>query len=803
MAIKTFVSAGVFDDHLGSTTLGSSSVSVTTTGVTSTGVTAPNLTNKATGVWLACTVVPTSGNFTVEIMESGVSKATATINNADIVTGWIYARFATPYQFATLTASAYTVRVKNTATNSGSLRQDSSTKFICQITYDTATTLGATDDAWIGGFNDAGVTNKTWTISGTSTSFGSGTDTSLPTTWATGWGLLIGKGGNVVYDNTASATMQVKGSIGVYNGGLFDMRANASDISKVSTLIFDNVSDGNFGLIVVGSGLGGQALTTGKTVNVVNTYSSGTGTTADPVITGSTHGFAVNDEIVFGGATDYQKNEIRYVKSIPATNQLVLSTTIGGAEAALTQTHAAGSYIANMTRNSVIKNTNTAFGFSINNSQSSLTPVSDFSYTRCEYPNCLSGRGLTFGSSTSAVNTTLDGLVVYNNSAAGRSSITLSGTGAQTVSNIVLYNTRGTNYSAQSGFVLSGAFNKTISGLYHYANPSSTTTCAALSVANTSAGNTFSNVHSYGGNASGGAAGYAIGIYGSANTFSNCSVNAARIQGVILNNTLINTFSNCNFGTISTNTIDIKIDTTTLVQANFSGCSFGSATLISQYLLGLEGTEVTFHEMDGNTSKHRWYNNHGSFWSSGTGLTDTTVRTASSLALAIKPEDATNGAYWEFLIPAVPSSQCGIFGYAYRNGTFSSGTFKVELFLPGSTSADASYTFATTTGSWLPFNISAYYSGSTSRYATVRITAITGTAGAYAFIDDLYDAGTGNKVAGLDLYYKGKPSTIMVASDTSAIPAQVWGYSDQTTSANTMGQRQVDAADDAELASIK
>lgn len=799
MAIKTYVSAGVYDDHLGLTTLGSSSVSVTTSGAVSTGFTAPNLVNKATGVWLACTVVPASGNFIVELLESGVVKASATINNADIVTGFIYARFATPYQFATLTASAYTVRVKNSAVNSGSLRQSGATTLLYQVTYDTATTLGATDDAWIGGFNDSGLTPKTWTISGTGTSFGSGADTSLPTTWATGWGLMVGKGGSVVFDNTASASMTVRGGIGVYKGGLFDMRANASDITKVSTLIMDcNAGDGNYALTSPGSGLGGQILTTGMTVNTVNKYASGTGTSADPVITQTDHGFRLNDEVVFGGASDYLKNETRYVKSIPATNQLVLSTTIGGAEAALTQTHAAGSYIGSMTRNSVIKSLTSTRGFSILSISTDVSPVSDFSYTRCEYPNCLSGRALQFGSGVQ--NSTFDGLVLYNNSAAGRASINWAGSTPQTVSNVILYNTRGANYSAQSGLTFAAALNKTIDGLYHFADPSSTTNCAMLSIQSTSVNNTINNAHSYGANASNGGAGYSIGVFGSGNTFNNCTVNAARIQGVILYQAVLNTFNNCNFGTIATNTIDVKVDTTTLVRAIFSGCSFGSATTVSQYLLGLEGTEVALFEMDGNTAKHRWYNNHGSFWSSGAGLTDTTVRTPGSLALAIKPEDNTNGIYWEFLIPAVPSSQCGIFGYAYRNANFSAGTFKVELFLPGSTVADASYTFATTTGSWLPFNISAYYGGSTSRYATVRITAVTATAGAYAFIDDLYDAGTGNKVAGLDLWYQGKPSPVMVATDTSAIPAQVWGYSDQSTTSNTMGKRQVEAAEDADVA---
>lgn len=784
-------------------TLGSSSVSVTTAGITSTAFTAPNLVNQANGAWIAVTTVPSSGNFVVELMESGVSKASGTINYADIVTGWMYVRFTTPYTFATLTASAYAIRIKNSAANSGTIRQNGSAACLTQCTYDTATTLGATDDAWVGGFNDAGLTTKTWTITGTTTSFGSGTDTSLPTTWAVGWGLFIGAGGNVVYDTTASTTMQVKGSIGVGKGGVFDMRPGSA---YVNTLIFDNVSDGNFGILVLGSGLGGQALTTGNTVSVVNTYASGTGIAADPLITQSAHGFAVNDEIVIGGGTDYTKNEVKFVKSIPTTTQLVLSNTAGGAESALSNTHTAGSHIANMTRNSIIKNTNTAFGFSINQANTSATPASDFSYTRLEYPNCLSGRGISFGNSLTAINTTFDGLVIYNNSANGRTSVNFSGTGTQTVSDMIIYNNRGTNYSAQSGLAFVGASNKTVDGLYHFANPSSTTTCAMLSIAATSTNCVVNNAHSYGANAANGGAGYAIGVYGSGNTFNNCSVNGARIQGVVLDQSVLNTFNNCNFGTIATNTKDILVDTTTLVQAKFIDCSFGSATLISQYLLGLEGTEVTFQNMDGNSSKHRWYTNHGSWWSSGSGLTDTTVRTASSLALAGKPEDASAGSSWIFKIPANPTSQAGIFGYIYRNATFSSGALTVELFLPGtllSGTPDATYTFATTTGSWLPFNISAYYSGSVARYAQVRITGVTATAGAYFFIDDLYDAGTGNKVAGLDLWDEGKPSEIMVQSDFSVVPSAVWGYSSTGALAATMGKALVDAEANSDVTQAK
>ena len=154
--------------------------------------------------------------------------------------------------------------------------------------------------------------------------------------------------------------------------------------------------------------------------------------------------------------------------------------------------------------------------------------------------------------------------------------------------------------------------------------------------------------------------------------------------------------------------------------------------------------------------------------------------------MAIKPEDATNGAEMIVKVPANPTSQVVFYGYLYRNTTFSTGDLKVELFLPGTlltAAPDATVTLPTTTGAWLPFTVSAYYPGTVARYANVRITAKTATAGAYAFLDDIWDAQTGNKVAGLDLWDQGHISPIIVAADYSSIPEQtrVAVWSDDNT----------------------
>lgn len=782
MALKAYDGATWDTLLVGTETVSSANTSLTTTYIAGADQTAPNTSNKVTGVIFYLATVPSSGNLQIEVRESGVSKVSGVANNADLQLGWNYIRFTTPYQFTTTSANAYTPYIKNTAANTGSvMRSNTVTKPSLIMTYDTATTLGATDDVFVCGFHDSGLTTKTLNLTGTSNSWGDGADKNTSTTSARSFGMAtnIGNGGTIKFDTTAACKLTQLGSLLVTAGGLFDMRPGSS---YVNTLEFNNdTADGNYGIITAAGSYGGQVLTTGNTVSVVNTFASGLGTAASPIITQTAHGFAVNDELVFGGASDYLKNEVRYVKSIPSATQLVLSSTVGGAEAALAQTHAVGSHIGNMTRNSIIKNTNTARGFTIFNN-SAATTVCDFSYTRMEYPNCLSGKALQLSSTGHAV--VIDGLVVYHNSAAGRSSIQISGLIEQTFSDIILFDTRGTNYSAQSGFALAGATNKTVDGLYHFAEPASTTNCAALSISNTSTSNVIRDAHSYGANAVNGT-GYAFGVYGSGNTFENCSANAARRQAIILDAGTLNTFTNCHFGVIANNTIDVTITSAVLVQALFQDCTCSSTTRISNYTNALPGSDVAFQNLDGNSSKHCWYSDKGSFASAGSGLTDTTVRTAGSLSLAIKPENATSGGQVFFKVPANPTSNVLVFGYLYRNATFSSGDLTVDLFLPGTLLTDTpddTVTLATTTGSWLPFTLNAYYSSTDSRYATVRITAKTATAGAYAFLDDLYDAGTANKVAGLDLWDEGHISPVIVAADYSAIPQTtrlaVWSDTD-------------------------
>lgn len=797
MARKTY-NGSTWDDMVGSTAISGLTNNVTFAGISSTGFTAPNLVNQANGAWICVASQPSvgnSGNLVVELLESGVVKASGAINYADILLGFHYVRFTTPYTWATLTASAYTIRIRNTV-SSGSLGQVNTAASgpWSLVTYDTASSLGTTDDPWAGGFINAGITPVTLTLSGTSNQFGSGTDKSMnaSTQLTMGAGLTIGVGATVVYDQTASTTVQVRGSIFVGRGGVFDMRPPSSNKAIISTLIFDcETANGNYLLVSPPNGRGGQILTTGASYDQSTTFASGVGTAANPLIVQTGWDADVGDEIVIGGGTDYAKNEVRYIITRNSPTSFVLSNTKGGSENALTQTHAVGAHIANLTRNSVVTALTTTRGYYVGAVNDSTAGISSFDNTRFEYVSCTSGHGFQPANNTNP--NTFDNTVFYKSPISGRGTVVLSGlTTARTFTGITLYDQYGANFSGQSGVQVQTCSNQAFEKILDFNAPSGTTNCGMISLIVSSVNNTFNNCHAYGCNAVNSTAGYAIGIFTSSNnTFNNCTVNGTRQNAIYLGGGSGNVANNCNFGSMATNTVEITNQTSTQNVMVFNSCTFTGASLVTNYLNTLEGTSIGFQNYNNNGYSHSWYDNHGIGSSAGSGLTDTTVRTASSLSLVLKPEDATKGKSWTHYIPANAGTNVFENGYVYRNATFSSGVVKVELWLPTtslSSSPDSSYTFPTTTGSWLPYLISTYYSGSISGLATVKITAYTATAGAYLFIDDLYDAALNNKLAGIDIWVDGKPSPLIAAVDASAVPGLVWNYPSTPNTTGTKGE---------------
>jgi hypothetical protein len=742
----------------------------------------------------------TTAVYTVELMESGVSKASATINGTDILPGYCYARFTTPYTFTTTSAGAYAVKITSTL-NSGTLASATS-GFWYEVTYDSTSSPASGDDIIMCGWHNGGLTAKQWDITGTSTVFGGGTGKNLGSSINRTMtaGLMVGQGGTVKLDDTADCTVEIKGSIFITRGGTFDKQAHPSDIEIVSKLIMDcDVANADYGIHLPPSNYNGSWLSDGMEVEHRAAYASGTGTAADPIVTSAAHGFKVNDELIIPGLT-YSTNQSRYVISIPSATQLVVSSTLGGAEAAITNTPAVGSWIGQMTRNSIVTSKNTARGFYLYNNGTSSDDIS-FNYTRWEYASCVSGPNLQFTPAGNTESVGVNGMVGYRNSTNGRISWTFLGTLAQEINDCILYETLGTNYSGQSGLTLQTTSNKTVNRLLHYALPGSTANCAGLSLTSSATNNIINDSHFYGASANNGSLGYAIGIIGSHNnTFNDCTINNSRIRALYLTDGFNNKFNNCNFGTIGTNVQDVFVASSSLTTILFNNCSFGSATLLSNYLLSLDGSEFKFHKYQQTAHKHRWYTNRGYAQATGSGLEDTTVKTASSYNIKINPE-SSSGFIWEFTVKSIVDQITFLKAYLRKNSTMGTDDAKVELFMPGTDltgTADAIYNATDVTDTWQDFVIGEGYSGTENTEAVIRVTATSTTAGAAIYMANFFDS-----TDALNSWFEAKPTKVVAPTDFTAVAGLLWSYPDTGTTSGTMGRRQVDAADNAELASIK
>jgi len=779
------------DKIFNTTNISGASNTPTVSGIFSNTFTAPNTTNYVTGIWIFFHSIPTV-NLVLTLQESTNDKISVTLNYSDCMFGWNYARFTTPYKFTTLTANAYRFKAQS-SNNSGGLRSDG-TLFAYAVTIDDTiaiSSLTVGDDLWVGGIHNSGLTAQSLTLTGTSLSFGGGIDNAYQqqNTWSNGGAIMVGNGGTVKFDNTANCTVQIRGSIFVSTGGLFDMRGHASNKSIVTKLVIDNnVSDGQYGIFSFPAGYGGQILTTGMTVPYSTIYSSGIGTTGNPIVTASAHNFSVGDELVFGGATDYLKNEKKYVKTIPSSTTLTLSDTIGGAESGLSQTHASSSTIGNMTRNTIISSLTSTRGFWVSNNATNTTPTSDFSFTRLEYPNIASGKGFILNQNGNEAD--CSGTVWYGSATQGRQSIQINGSTSKTYTGIILYEQRGGNFSGQAGITVSGGSQKTFVDCLGYNAPGSALTCGFFSALNSS-NCTLINCHSYGANAlNNGTLGYANGYFNSVSiNHYNCSFQATRQQAIMLSGSQDINFYNCSFGTVGNNNIDIKTISSTLNNGLFYNCDFGSTTLIDNYKNQIYGSKIYFHKYQKQENRHRWYGIYGMANSTGAGLTDTTVRTLGSYNIRIAPEDNTTGFIWDFKIIATPNQQTFLNGFIRKNNVYGSDLAKIELFMPGTDLTglpDDTFTASNDIDVYKSFIVGRTYTGTVPALATIRITAKSNTPGAYLYLADLY-----NSQDALNLWDNAQPVSPIVATSFNSVPGLVWNYPSSNTTANTMGEKQI------------
>lgn len=784
-------------------------VSITTAGKDSTTFTAPNTTNAATGVWVYAASYPSSGrDWTATLVESGVATAAvATITQTDMPTtvGWIYFRLPTPYTFTTTGAGAYKWNFKSTTANSGSMAADNtSTSLVFPLTtYDAHSAPTTSDQIWIGPHNCTGsaitvtVDGTTLDIRGSSTS---GAATGPAVARQTTFGILVG--GSLTdslailkWDTSASATLTSRGAAHVRDGGELQMGTSGTPYpsSYIATWTIANQSGTAYPICVYG---GGKASFCGASKTYYDTtFSSGTGVAASPLVVADAVDWSVGDRIAVcassNNATNYNETEYKYIITKNSSTSYVLSDTSGGSEAAFTYTHT-NAKIVNLTRNVIVQPTTQI----IQNIQTACASSGDF-VCSWAYFKSFGSSGGTAAYATSAIYglaigmlggtavpasygavdyCVFDTIVTYG--LINRSNIAQTYTG-----NIFCASGTSSNGATSAGLVTDGVGHTFVNHYFidcqrqaiEYAGVNCTFTTPNIIACNKSA--TADNG----------------GLYlskGAPITVTGANIHCTRIAGIMCNTTTNSTITNSNIGTKGYNEADVGVVSSSANKLLLTNCNLGSSTTVTGYLNGAVGaTLIAFDKFNQTANDHRWYTEYGSARSTGASLGDTTVRTASTLNIRVAPENSSTGFSWTYLVPAIPGRAVYALGFIRRNTTFSTSACTVELFLPGSMSADATQTMATTADTYLPYTIAANYSGTEPLYATVKITGKTATAGAYLYIADIYN-GT-NSITNLNTWYQGQPSAIMFEQlgDASAVWAVLTSTSTTTGTFGSLVQK--------------
>lgn len=767
---------------------GSNNEAVTTTGIFTGTFTAPNTTNACTGVILYFAAIPTTGtSLVVTLQESTIdTAATVTFDVGDAPTGWVYARFPTPYVFTTTSANAYRFKVARSGGANFNMAEGSTATQLAFFATDDRTGVPSTDQAFIISPNHGSAI--TITVDGTSNTVGAGTTTTniSGTVRTLLYDLYVSDKAILAWDIAASSTLTCKGCIDIESDGELRIGTTASPVPAAyeGKLIFDAAASAT---PVMRIGVAGKMTLQGapkSSTSLWKTYfSSGLGTAASPLITTTAVDWAVGDEIwvapTSDNAANYNEGEYRFIITKNSSTSYVLSATAGGAESALANSHTSAD-ILNISRNvSFTSNDGSSWIFYNSNTNSTANRV-DIDWMRFEdgVPNIYT-----------AANTycSADYSVVYGNGAANGWTFTGDKNAATHTGLITIKSPTGST----TGIVLSAAGAKTLVDCF---------SCDMIRTGFSVVGpnNNLTRCKAIACNITGGVAqgGYLF-TTGTVNCdFNACEAHCCRTKALYANGTR-NTFANCLWGTKGDNDIDIDLANDVFTTMTWINSQLESTVFINNYLNLVPGSELRFQKLQGTENNHIWYTAYGTARSSGSGLTDTTVRTAGSLGLAIRPEESSNGFEWEFQIPAVGNTTVSFQGFFRKNTAFGTDDAFVELFLPGSTTADATANLSDDTETWQSAVVSAYYSSSSSSLATVKITAKTTTASAYLYADDLYSSGdtvtSYDKLPGLDIWVEGKPASIITPLFLGGISPAVWAVGTVgLTGSGTTGKMLVD-----------
>jgi len=249
-----------------------------------------------------------------------------------------------------------------------------------------------------------------------------------------------------------------------------------------------------------------------------------------------------------------------------------------------------------------------------------------------------------------------------------------------------------------------------------------------------------------------------IGSLNALNTWEGCRFDHNWINGYVFGgySNIKNTTRNCLFkanykGWVSTNLSTGNVsendtyDSTLVVGVEWGGGgSVGEITVINptnnastQYNNNSPayGCNSYVFQHNGNSEDNRWYQRYTVMQTSGSGLSDTTTRTAGTYALSITPSTSTNDKFSrKWAIKA--GRNIAITGYVMKNSSYGSSTRPTVYLESGNGEINTSATMSDVNDTWEQFIVSGGVTEDTT--FTFSMSGQSANSGAKCYFADMY-----------------------------------------------------------------
>lgn len=740
---------------------------------------------------------PFNSTFSVTLQEFNGStwsdKATVTLDSVNLLNSysnyanitasgffnsWVQARFTAPYAYTTTSTGYYRIkftRVSGSHTFSIGNSSSSSGSAFCIAVDNRTGAPGSTDTIIVTGY---GTTRIDLEVDGTVACGNGGTDafSAQNTTDA----IQVSTLGNLKFDTAAAVTLTCKNRLRVAYGGRLIIGESADKIPIANPVIihFDNDTPAaNCGITMAPRSqfFSDTVLQSGY---LETTVSSGVGTAANPVIFSNPVDWSVGDYLAFtpgtNSSTNYNEVEYKYIKTKNSSTSYVLSDTAGGSESALTFSHGSAP-VLKLTRSIIIDSLS-----------SNAFRGSDHTFTT-SHINDSAIQGVQFTKTNSVTLTSGNNQFIdvrycsfHHPLSTSNTVLSIGDLGPGTLIRDCMIARPGT--SASNAFSTSASVGLVINKLYivDAQNNGASLYCPLGDI---------TALKAFACNKSGSTSSAAFVLTNSNfdAQFKNCEVHASR-NPIAGSSPSCGTWVNLLSGSLAKNSGARHYANINSVAAQiiFENPTFESSlTDIALSTTGANiGASVGIQKYNTAANDHRFWTSFGFGRSTGSGLADTTVRTASSFALRLEPASGVAQMPYRFKVTARANKAVSVIGFGKKNATLQNFAVTLNLYLPGSVTPDDTFTIPNDTNFNL-WGLTANYTGSSDRYATVEVLITSpATTGGYFYLDDLFN-GT-NPITALDLWDNGQPSPVMF--EQLGDPAAVWAVSSDNIAEGTMAE---------------